>query len=92
MECLIAVRPDGEVAWVYDDALQALLEEGEAVIRRASHVEPTPDGRWQADLAPVGGPKLSTTLHRAASIDAETAWIERHVLGRTPNEEGIYPP
>ena len=43
---------------VYDDALRGLLALGPAAIRRASHVEPTPDGRWTADLGPMEGPVL----------------------------------
>lgn len=80
MDALIAVRPDGQVAFLYDDALGALLLEGEGRVLRASHVEPTPDGRWQADLAPIGGPKLPTTRSRLASIHAEIHWLEQHRL------------
>src|SRR4051794_33699093 len=31
---------------------------GAPSVTRASRVEPTPDGRWTADLSPVGGPTL----------------------------------
>ena len=52
------IRPDGAVRFVYDDALRGLLALGQPTIRRASHVEPTPDGQWTADLGPMEGPVL----------------------------------
>ncbi|MBE7462977.1 MAG: hypothetical protein HS116_05715 [Planctomycetes bacterium] len=76
MDALIAVRPDGQVAFLYDDELGALLLEGGGRVQRASHVEPTPDGRWQADLAPIGGPKLPVTDDRRSALNAEKNWIE----------------
>ncbi|GMV80538.1 MAG: hypothetical protein AMXMBFR7_17220 [Planctomycetota bacterium] len=84
MDALIAVRPDGQVEFLYDDALGALLLEGEGRVLRASHVEPTSDGRWQADLAPIGGPKLPATRTRGASTQAEIVWIERNRLTECP--------
>ena len=53
----IIILPGGEVRCVYDEAID-LHELGTPEIRRASHVEPTQDGRWSADFSPVGGPVL----------------------------------
>ncbi|MBE7464265.1 MAG: recombinase family protein [Planctomycetes bacterium] len=75
-----AQRRGWQVAFLYDDALGALLLEGEGRVLRASHVEPTPDGRWQADLALVGGPKLPATPKRQDSIRAEIRWLEGYRL------------
>jgi hypothetical protein len=39
---------------VVHDALAALIPAGYTCpIQRASHVEPTPDGRWEADMHPA---------------------------------------
>ena len=65
---------------VYDDALRGLLALGPAAIRRASHVEPTPDGRWTADLGPMEGPVLGPFETRAAALDAERAWLVRGIV------------
>ena len=86
MEYCVVVRPDGAVEFVYSDDLRPLLEAGESTIRRASHVEPTPDGRWQADLTPVGGPVLPATETRQQSLRQETEWIETNILGPRTRE------
>lgn len=80
MEHLLVVRPDGTVEFIYDDRLAPVLEAGDFNVRRASHVEPTPDGRWQADLAPVGGPQLPATATRHAALAQENRWLEVHLL------------
>lgn len=53
---------------------------GELATRRASNVEPTPDGRWTADLSPVSGPVLPSTATRKESLDAEADWLREHRL------------
>jgi len=72
------IRPDGAVRFVYEDALRGLLALGRAAIRRASHVEPTRDGQWTADLGPNDGPVLGPFETRAAALDAEQAWLVHH--------------
>jgi len=69
------IPPDGAVGFVYEDALRGLLALGRVAIRRASHVEPTPDGQWTADLGPMEGPVLGPFETRAAALDAERAWL-----------------
>lgn len=76
----ITIAPDGTARAIYSDALRPFMAAGEATIRRASHVEPTADGRWEADMAPVGGPVLGPFEERAAALDAEVAWLREHVL------------
>jgi hypothetical protein len=78
------IRPDGVVRFLYDDALRGLLALGLPTIRRASHVEPTPDGRWTADLGPTDGPVLGPFATRAAALDAERAWLIRHFTAGHP--------
>ena len=53
---------------------------GRPTITRASHVEPDRDGRWRADLTPVGGPVLGPFDRRSEALEAEREWLERHWL------------
>lgn len=72
----IDVKEDGTVSFVYDDALLPLLSMGKSEIKRASHVEPTEDGRWTADLSPSGGPVLGPFNTRAEALREEKKWLE----------------
>lgn len=77
---LIIVRPDGVLHLIYRDDLLPLLKEGQTTITRASNVEPTAGGRWQADMAPVDGPVLEPCETRQQALDAEVQWIEENRL------------
>ncbi|MGE0757205.1 MAG: hypothetical protein AB7O38_09300 [Pirellulaceae bacterium] len=57
---------------------------GRLEIRRGSHVEPTGQGGWQADLAPVGGPVLGPFATRSAALAAELRWLHDHWLAAVP--------
>jgi hypothetical protein len=48
--------------------------------RRASHVEPGPEGRWRADLSPVDGPALGPFDRRSEALQAERDWLETYWL------------
>ena len=56
---------------------------GRVEIARASHVEPTEDGQWLADLRPVAGPVLGPYARRSEALAAEVAWLETHWLIRS---------
>ncbi len=75
----LVVTPGGEVRCVYDERIdfKAL---GQLVIQRGSHVEPDALGRWNADLAPVGGPVLGPFATRSTALAAEVAWLREHWL------------
>jgi hypothetical protein len=88
MPASIFVRPDGTVEFLYEDGLRSLLALGRATIARASHVEPTADGRWTADLSPRGGPLLGPFPLRQEALDAERAWLEGHLLGAPREPRG----
>jgi hypothetical protein len=78
----LTVQPDGTVRFIYSDSLQPMLDLGKASIRRASHVEPTPDGQWDADMRPSGGPaSLGPFRLRQEALDAETQWIQQRIEG-----------
>ncbi len=66
------------LSFVWDDEVADLLELGTPTIRRASHVEPTEDGRWTADMAPVDGPLLGPFKLRGDALAAECAWLADH--------------
>lgn len=67
---------DGSIRFIYNDAVAEIAREmGEVTIRRASHVEPTEDGQWTADMAPVGGPVLGPFASRAYALLEERDWL-----------------
>lgn len=71
----IVCKTDGSLSAIWDDGLAPLVSEGTATITRASHVEPTEDGRWTADLSPSGGPVLGPFTLRKNALDAEREWL-----------------
>ena len=76
----IFIDEQGDLKFIYDDELMAeLADVGQPTIRRASHVEPTTDGRWEADLSPVGGPKLGPFDFRSQALHTEAQWLEEHL-------------
>ncbi len=75
----LVVSPQGQVRAIYDEAI-ALESLGPPSITRASHVEPDAQGRWSADLRPVGGPVLGPFARRTEALAAEVAWLETHWL------------
>jgi hypothetical protein len=70
----IFIEPNGTVRCLYGEDLD-LAVLGTLQIRRASHVEPTADGQWQADLSPLSGPVLGPFAARSEALAAEEAWI-----------------
>ena len=77
----LVIETTGNARCVYGEELD-LRALGSLEIRRGSHVEPTADGLWTADLAPVGGPILGPFEHRCSALEAEIAWLGEHWLGR----------
>ena len=75
----LVITPTGEVRCVYDEKID-LHQLGPLTIERASHVEPTADGRWSADLSPVGGPVLGPFDLRTAALQTEQQWLAAHWL------------
>lgn len=75
-EKTINIEQDGVIEFVWDDSLESLRDEGKARIVRASHVEPTEDGRWIADM--IGGPVLGSFSTRGEALAAEREWLKKH--------------
>jgi len=78
----ILIDPSGMVRCLYGEAIE-LAALGLLQIRRASHVEPTADGQWLADLSPLSGPLLGPFVCRSEALAAEEAWITEHWLFRS---------
>jgi hypothetical protein len=78
----LLVMPDGTVRAIYNESIE-LAVLGKPTITRASHVEPDDQGRWLADLKPVGGPVLGPFDRRSEALEAEHDWLERHWLTET---------
>ena len=77
------IEPSGNCRCVYSEAID-VRQLGSAVIQRGSHVEPTADGSWTADLSPVNGPVLGPFSTRSEALDVEVEWLLEHWL--TPGE------
>src|SRR5436190_18374473 len=95
----LIVDRTGGLRCIYDEAFD-LAALGGLTIRRASHVEPDDQGRWWADLAPVGGPKLGAFDRRSEALAAERTWLEQHwwlwsgagvVANNLPPHGNVYP-
>lgn len=77
----LIIEKNGLVRGIYGEEI-ALDVLGPPRISRASHVEPDANGRWLADLSPVGGPVLGPYDKRSEALEAEVAWLEANWLGR----------
>lgn len=75
----IVIETTGTVRCLYGEELN-LNALGRLAIRRGSHVEPTDDGQWTADLSPVKGPVLGPFTSRSAALAAEREWLEQNWL------------
>lgn len=78
----LSIDVDGNVRAIYqDEALDIYQAIGDPQVKRASQVEPHPDGGWQVDLRPIGGPLGPTSYHtRALALAVEEMWIRHTVL------------
>ncbi len=75
----LVVEADGSVRMIYSEIVDPRLF-GPPKISRGSHVEPTSDGRWTADLSPAGGPTLGPFDTRSKALEAEVAWLREYWL------------
>jgi hypothetical protein len=76
----IVIGRNGTVRGIYSEQID-LAALGQARITRASHVEPDAEGRWLADLSPVGGPTFGPFDRRSEALEAEVYWLEENWLG-----------
>ena len=77
MDIIITANGQGRCIYAEDIDLSTL---GKLTIRRGSHVEPTPDARWTADMSPVDGPILGPFQCWSEAIAAERDWLATNWL------------
>ncbi|TWU51149.1 hypothetical protein [Rubripirellula reticaptiva] len=77
----IVINTFGDVRMIYHEGIDPHAI-GRPTIRRGSHVEPTADGYWTADLSPVDGPVLGPFKTRSSALAAEVAWLGKHWLNQ----------
>ena len=77
----LIIEPGGNIRCIYGEAID-LAQLGRISISRGSHVEPDGAGRWFADLAPVGGPRLGPFPRRSDALAAEADWLTAHWLAQ----------
>ena len=75
----LVINSSGDIRCVYGEEVN-LSELGRLSIQRGSHVEPTEDGQWTADLSPVQGPQLGPFDCRTQALAAEVAWLNQYWL------------
>ena len=75
----LVIERGGSTRCLYDEVID-LACLGKLTMTRGSHVEPTADGQWWADLSPVCGPVLGPFAMRSEALDAERQWLEDHWL------------
>lgn len=75
----LVIESGGAVRAIYTEEIE-LAALGIPAISRASHVEPDQQGRWWADMGPVGGPVLGPFGQRSTALAAEVAWLDAHWL------------
>lgn len=75
----LVITPAGAIRCLYGEVFE-LTSLGRLAIARGSHVEPTTDGQWTADLSPVNGPLLGPFAQRSQALDAERVWLEQNWL------------
>jgi hypothetical protein len=79
------INAEGAVRFVYGEEVPcqvlATALGSSPNIRRASHVEPTEDGQWTADMAPCDGPILGPFGLRSEALEAETQWLINWMKG-----------
>ena len=77
----LVVEPSGAIRCIYGEVID-LHALGTPVISRASQVEPNEQGRWLADLAPVGGPVLGPFDRRSEALLAERRWLKEQWIAK----------
>ena len=75
----LVINSTGDIRCVYGEEVN-LSELGRLSIQRGSHVEPTADGQWTADMSPVQGPQLGPFDCRTQALEAEVAWLNQYWL------------
>ena len=79
-EIIIQFNEDGTADAIYTEAIN-LEEIGQQHIKRASHVEPTENGLWTADMSPIeAGVILGPFEKRSEALEAEQIWLNKRLF------------
>lgn len=70
----LSINRSGSITAIYDDVHADLMAKGKAQVRRASAVEPAPDGGWTATM--TDGTVLGPYRLRSETLTAEVAYLE----------------
>lgn len=84
-EIIISFDEVGNADTIYTELID-LNELGKLSIKRASHVEPTEDGQWTADMSPVNGPILGPYKTRTIALNEEVKWLEEHIFYKSKGD------
>lgn len=85
-ELCLAVSAEGKATFIYDDEHAEFIQAlgGSTKIERVSHVEPMANGRWAADMSPIGGPVLDHGGEgyelRQQALDAEIEFLNKKLF------------
>jgi hypothetical protein len=85
----LVIEPGGVVRCIYGEEID-LAALGSPAISRASHVEPDQQGRWWADMSPVGGGLLGPFGTRSEALAAEQSWLETNWLSGPAGDSGSF--
>lgn len=79
----IVISDGGVIEHIYTELFD-LTECGTSTITRASHVEPSLDGTWYVDLAPIGGEVVPGFAKRSDALNYEeervNQWLKQKSL------------
>jgi len=78
---VIGFTPEGKAKTIYSEEFD-LSFLGQEKVTRASHVEPTDDAKWTADMTPSGGPVLGPYDKRSEALAAEVEWLNNNLTRR----------
>ena len=71
-EQVVVVSPDGRLSFLWDDDLAGLADAGETRVRRASHVDPTPEApeKDRSDYSIIIGLSCTLLFHVLVGLEA----------------------
>jgi hypothetical protein len=75
----LLIDPQGKVRCLYSEDID-LATLGRLTVRRASSVDVDAQGKWWADLALSGGPRLGPFEKRSMALQAEEGWLQIDML------------
>lgn len=83
----LKISKSGEITYIYNDLLAGLAQNNGASIRRVSHVEPTADGKWEAQMLDFNV-TLGPFRLRSEALEAEMQFLDEKLFGMKGMENG----